>query len=832
MRVYRLNIEKANNGSSPKSGSDAEASRSTSNGKHERTLSTAASPIDLMREHERLAKYKIEQLALVAGAGAFLALSNAAVHLHDLKTCDLRETLNGSKGATSLDAITFQRQPTETDPSGGSVTRTAVAVKRKVVIWEWRAGELKSEPKEFTFVSGVKSLTWVSEEKIVIGLISNYTILDIDTGALSDIVGPGSIGGAPGQDGGRFGGAGVAGMGYLGMSAPTPLATKIGEDEVMLAKDINTHFIDSDGNSLGRRQIPWSNAPSAIGFSSPYLLTLSPAKGALEVRNPKTLTFLQNIPLSSASRLAIIGVEADWSSETGDVLAFGERTVWHLQPADFGSQVHELVKHTKLDEAVSLLEQVSSSRLHDRTTQMRDVKILKAQALFDQHKFRDSIDLFTDVSAPPQRVIDLFPAFIAGPRVASVDATVDGDDANASPKKSKHSRKPSSINSKSSIHKDTKSHHVDDPEEHVLNGDSKRKSLGQSLRTLQSPFADPFVEGAALKTAVEELRGFLVSTRTKMKKILNPDGTLKSDALESLSSTDIGTLLGKSSFDPSTEQECLLETARLVDTTLFRAYMFVSPSFAGPLFRIDNFCDPNVVNEKLLEADRYNDLIDYFNGKKLHRPALELLKRFGNVDKPDMKAPQLVGPERTVVYLQTLPPENLDLIFEYAAWPLQKTPELAMEIFLADTENAETLPRQRVVDFLEDINLSLAVRYLEHIIHELDDKTPAFHQALSETYVRRLKNNHFSDDIEQRAWSQKTLEFLSDSQNYQAYKILGMLDRDGMSPRCRATQMAMLTCPDPNLFEARAIVLNSMGQYKQALEIYVFNLKDPAKAEE
>ena len=37
---------------------------------------------------------------------------------------------------------------------------------------------------------------------------------------------------------------------------------------------------------------------------------------------------------------------------------------------------------------------------------------------------------------------------------------------------------------------------------------------------------------------------------------------------------------------------------------------------------------------------------------------------------------------------------------------------------------------------------------------------------------------------------------------------------------------------DANLFEARAIVLNNMGQYKQALEIYVFNLKDPEKAEE
>ena len=37
---------------------------------------------------------------------------------------------------------------------------------------------------------------------------------------------------------------------------------------------------------------------------------------------------------------------------------------------------------------------------------------------------------------------------------------------------------------------------------------------------------------------------------------------------------------------------------------------------------------------------------------------------------------------------------------------------------------------------------------------------------------------------------------------------------------------------DPDLFEARAIVFSKMGQHRQALEIYVFKLKDPVKAEE
>ena len=37
---------------------------------------------------------------------------------------------------------------------------------------------------------------------------------------------------------------------------------------------------------------------------------------------------------------------------------------------------------------------------------------------------------------------------------------------------------------------------------------------------------------------------------------------------------------------------------------------------------------------------------------------------------------------------------------------------------------------------------------------------------------------------------------------------------------------------DPDYFEPRAVVLSKMGQHKQALQIYVFQVKDYDKAEE
>ena len=274
-----------------------------------------------------------------------------------------------------------------------------------------------------------------------------------------------------------------------------------------------------------------------------------------------------------------------------------------------------------------------------------------------------------------------------------------------------------------------------------------------------------------------------MSTRTKLQRYLNTDGSLKGNeaapigGLSESSDAEIDDWINKQ--DPIKDKaQQLRDIAKLVDTTLFRAYMYASPSLAGPLFRIDNFCDPDVVNEKLLETNRYNDLVDFFYGKKLHKQALDLLKRFGDRDEAGEAAPQLFGPGRTVAYLQNLPPEMIDLILDFARWPLERDRDLGMEVFLADTENAETLPRAKVLDFLQGINAKLAVRYLEHIIHELNDATPTFHQRLADTYIEGLKSDDFESEDQRNHWKEKTLAFLRDSKNYQAYKTLKQLSSD------------------------------------------------------
>ena len=370
-------------------------------------------PVDLLREQEKFSKYKIEQLALVKEANVLLSLSNGYIHLYDLQDYTLQETLTKSKGASTF-AVTSN---VIKDPSSGVnsiVTKLAVAVKRRLLIWSWHDGELEAEISEQTLVTGIKTLTWATETRLVAGLNANYVLVDIEKSSVTDVVGPGSIGGAADKDGGRLGATGVAGMSYLGMSAPKPLATKLGQGELLLARDINTHFIDADATSLGRRQIPWPVAPDAVGYSYPYLLALQAARGILELRNPRTLKLLQGIPLPAANQLHIPQTNTSLAHAGKGFLVLSERAIWQMQAHDYDSQINQLVDRGSLDEAISLLDMLEDALLKDKASRMRDIKMQKAQRLFDDKNFRDAIDIFTEVSAPPERVISLYPPFIAG----------------------------------------------------------------------------------------------------------------------------------------------------------------------------------------------------------------------------------------------------------------------------------------------------------------------------------------------------------------------------------------------------------------------------------
>ncbi|KAI5819829.1 vacuolar sorting protein 39 domain 2-domain-containing protein [Pyronema omphalodes] len=781
---------------------------------------------------ETFSRRKIEVLACIKEAGILVSLSDTNVHIHDLNDFSLTETLTKARGATVL-AVTsnVERDPETQIPS--IVSRLAIGVKRKVLLYSWADGGFQ-EGKEVTLGGQVKSLTWASGHKIVVGLTGSFVMVDVDTAIVEDILPLENANGAAKARDEKAGWGSYVGMGGWGSKS---LSTRLSGDELLLVRDSNTLFINTEGKPLDRAPIQWPTPPDAIAYSYPYLISLNTTKQQIEVRNPTTRTLLQNINLPNVAYLHVPPPNVALQHAGKLFFVASPTEVWRMGSTDYETQINDLVEAGQLDEAIRLVETLESVLLKENKEQrLREVQMLKAQRLFEKRKYEESMALFAQVSAPPERVVRLFPKEVAGDISNWSDEghESDGEEAEEpAPTKEKEEEaftpaKPVAFTRK--YGGETAS---------IFSFGTRRTAYAASVANNNNQPVDDTprpLEGEELKKAAQELaRTYLNDVRRKLTKYFDPEGNpvdpltilspgsiheasmkdpLESSFLDVEEAPSPGAVSSPiSPINPAVERvEKLMETCRLVDTTLFRCYMLIRPALVGPLVRLPNQCDPDVVSQKLREQGKFDDLVYFLERKKLHREALELLRFFGQAE--DMsKAPSLHGPQRTITYLERLKSEHIDLIFEFSTWPLKVEPKDAMEVFIGDTGNSESLPRPAVLDYLEKQNQDLAIQYLEHIVTELQDMTPEFHTRLAGLYLTVLGKDN--TPLTKVSWQSRFLKFLETSDQYRAEKVLSWLPRDA-----------------PEFYECRAIVLSKMGRHKAALEIYVFKLGDHVKAEE
>jgi hypothetical protein len=179
----------------------------------------------------------------------------------------------------------------------------------------------------------------------------------------------------------------------------------------------------------------------------------------------------------------------------------------------------------------------------------------------------------------------------------------------------------------------------------------------------------------------------------------------------------------------------------------------------------------------------------------------------------------------TVTYVQKLGPDHLELIFSASEWVFSLSPSAGLDIFIADREEVERLPRHAVSNHLAKIApKEQYARYLEHIIQHLNENGPEFHERLIEIYMDRIKQSKSDTDDKEKesgdvetareADYQKLIRFLESSTQYRPDRLLA---RIGDTARME---------------EVKATLLGKLGQHEGALQIYVHKLKDHTRAEE
>ncbi|XP_029454494.1 vam6/Vps39-like protein [Rhinatrema bivittatum] len=329
-------------------------------------------------------------------------------------------------------------------------------------------------------------------------------------------------------------------------------------------------------------------------------------------------------------------------------------------------------------------------------------------------------------------------------------------------------------------------------------------------KQLQYPNPVPVLSGAELEKAHLALIDYLTQKRSHLVKQLND-----SDHQSSTSPLVEGTPTIKS-------KKKLLQ---IIDTTLLKCFLHTNVALVAPLLRLENnHCHIEESEHVLKKAHKYSELIILYEKKGLHEKALQVL-----VDQSKKANSPLKGHERTVQYLQHLGTENLQLLFPYSMWVLRDYPEDGLKIFTEDFPEVESLPRDRVLNFLMENFKNLVIPYLEHIILVWEETSPQFHNCLIKLYCERVQAlmKKYLPSLTEGTPLAPAGEEGGELGEYRC-KLLGFLE---ISTYYEPEHL-ISDFPFDGLLEERALLLGRMGKHEQALFIYVHVLKDIKMAEE
>lgn len=649
---------------------------------------TTTQPPKALQTIKGFSKSRPVKMHAIKETGMLLALADSYLSIFSLADLSLVQKLASTKTATTFGVWSG------VDHSSGIpilTTLVAVCVKRRILLFTWLDSEFEGE-RHFDCPDRGKSVEFLTNEVLVVCMTNDFVMIDLKEGRVEALQVP--IGGSLGTV--------STTMGYLGTRSPKTILTRT-SNQMLLVKDIQSCFLETNGDVSKTKGIAWASAPEFIGYTYPYLIVV--LKSRVEVRNSKSGSLLQTFDISAVQLL----------NDGKSLLVATTHKVVRLNAVPYASQVDQLLHTEQLDEALSLLDILDSVLLDDKSGLIRRTKELMARKAFKKEDFDGSMDLFGESWTVPSIVVEMMPR----------NATTRPDSA--------------------STHTTEKSSNHTDEDHHDTATQASRSSLDESARTAQKvtetipALSDP--NSPTSKAAYRSLSTYLARTRRLLSRfIANPPPSDSED--------QYFTPWPDSTALTSEQMESELGIA---DTSLLRIYIISSPGLVGSLVRLANRCDPDVVKEYLVKEDRWKELVDFYYGKSLHREALMLLK--------DKEASIM-----SIQYLQRLDHEEWQIITEFAPWVLRASANQqhnevnekinegddaeaaainsetsAMDIFTDSSRESDSFDRPQVVEFLTTVGPSFATQYLEYIIVTCGDTTPHFSEDLIDLYIAQAR---------------------------------------------------------------------------------------------
>ncbi|KJA16870.1 hypothetical protein HYPSUDRAFT_46906 [Hypholoma sublateritium FD-334 SS-4] len=818
---------------------------------------------DLVEVKKGLARRSIEQLGFVKDVNSLVALSEATVTLFPLPSFSPPTPLLKAKAAFSFAVYTYVKVPNESpkpsdeaefkrsQPIPQLITRLLVGCRRKAVLYTWKDGE-PQEVKEAPLPHSARSITFLDHETACFAYSpTEYAMFSMRTMTATEIVTPLPITGSGTAMNALTGLTGYMTLG-LGTKAK-PAVVKISDEEVLIAKDGQGFFIGPDGKLSRPVPIEWPATPEEISFVKPYIFSVLPPgtvqtqqieapptfipTSVLQIQSSLSSQILQRLPFPfialaepTAIQNALIRLMTPTNSNKSPLYLISTPTdkttvasegssIWSITLKPWSDQLDELVIAGQYLDALALLNTLDESALPDKDQRRTRIRALNAVSDFRSLKFDDAIDAFIELDFNPAKVVALYPDSVAGrlsvPRerwIPLYGGPGVADDERAP--------SPSSVdNDKGSAPERSPAELFDQMVTGTGSVGGKLRKAGLAMFAGASVGKDDDTASVTarqkglhgeLNQSIETLVRYLSDRRPKLDAALKAIGVTpasQSHLASPLSEATVEELFALPNAPLSAlTPEQLLRFAQIVDTALYKSYLIIRPALLGSLCRIANWCEVSEVEEDLRTRKKYAELRDMYNSKKMHSKALDLLKGL-STDAEDLE--DKLSP--SINYLQKLGPEYIETVFKGSRWIFDVDSNMAFEIFTS--EDVE-LPRKAVADYLEDINPNLSARYLEFLISERQEETPAFHDRLAELYLSTtISAKRRGEEALREETHRKLLEFINSDDKFSLDRLYGRVSQT-------------------DLHEARAILLGRLGRHDQALEAYVYRLQDFKKAEE
>ncbi|KAK7863279.1 hypothetical protein R5R35_005325 [Gryllus longicercus] len=502
--------------------------------------------VQLLRYNKNFSKKPIQQLAVVPEYQLLISLSDNIICVHDISIINFPavNVVQKSRGAT-LFALDIKKYTSLTGETSVTV-RLCVAVKRKLQLYYWKNGSFLELSEDLAVPDVPRALVWC-QETLCVGFKGEYSLVHLSPAKKQDLFPTGKH--------------------------QEPLITKLSDSTYALGKDMQSIFMNTDGNPIQKYAVKWSEVPVVVAYDEPYLIAL--LSETVEIRTIEPCLFIQSINSASKARLAT------QAPPDGRLYIASSSHVWLVRAMPVERQVRTLLRERQFQLALRLTEASPGATDDERKRSLKEIQRLYALDLFQNKLFHEAMQEFLKLEIDPYEVIRLFPDLLP-------QTSRPGPEPNPPP-------------------------------------DTRMKLQDRELENGLLALIE-FLTEVRCKLMRDVKNRNHTNTNSPNRVVNNNNNLGLASNGESVNVTDNGS--GSNRVRDRSTQQLL----QIIDTTLLKCYLQTNDALVAPLLRL-NHCHLQETEKTLRRHQKYSELIILYQTKGLHRKALELLQK--QADQPD-----------------------------------------------------------------------------------------------------------------------------------------------------------------------------------------------------